>query len=156
MSKTKFSIAREDKEMTELIGKTDQKTLALWAIDCAERVLPFFEENYPEDNRPRRAIETLKKWIETGEFKMAVIRKASLDAHAAARDIGEDSPARSAARAAGQAVATAHVPRHAYGPAIYAQQAIHRAANGLEADVAAAQERNWQYQQLLDLIEIYG
>ncbi|OGB63001.1 hypothetical protein A2X44_03250 [candidate division CPR3 bacterium GWF2_35_18] len=40
---------------------------------------------------------------------MAVIRKASLDSHAAARDVGEDNPARSSARSAGQAVATAHV-----------------------------------------------
>lgn len=45
---------------------------------------------------------------------MADIRKASLNSHAAAREVGEDSPARSAARACGQAVATAHVLRHAY------------------------------------------
>ena len=82
---------------------------------------------------------------------MAVIRKASLDAHSAAREVGEDSPARSAARAAGQAVATAHVPRHAYGSAIYAQQAIHRATNPTAADAAVAKERDWQYQHLLHL-----
>ena len=151
MRKAKFSIAHKDEEMLELVSKTDQKTLALWAIDCAERVMPFFEENFPDDNRPRQALNTLQTWLETGVFKMAVIRKASLDAHAAAREVGEDSPARSAARAAGQAVATAHVPRHAYGPAIYAQQAIHRASNPAEADAAAAKERDWQYQQLLVL-----
>ena len=54
---------------------------------------------------------------------------------------------------AGQAVATAHVPRHAYGPAIYAQQAIYRATNPSEAAAAAAQERDWQYQHLLELGE---
>ncbi len=149
MAKPKFSIAHKDEEMLALVSKTDQKTLALWAIDCAERVMPFFEEKYPQDNRPRQALNTLQTWLDTGVFKMAVIRKASLDAHAAARDVGEDSPARSAARAAGQAVATAHVARHAYGPAIYAQQAIHRASTPAEADAAAAQERDWQYQQLL-------
>lgn len=156
MGKSKFSITRQDDALTELVSKTDQKTLALWAIDCAERVMPYFEEKYPEDNRPRHAIETLKKWIASGEFKMAVIRKASLDAHAAAREVGEDDPARSAARAAGQAVATAHVPRHAYGPAIYAQQAIHRATDGSEADVAVARERDWQYQHLLELKRTKG
>ena len=122
--KSKFSIAHEDEEMLELVRKSDHKTLALWAIECAERVMPYFEEKYPQDQRPRQAIETLRTWIDTGVFKMAVIRKASLDSHAAAREVGEDSPARAVARAAGQAVATAHVPRHAYGPAIYAQQAI--------------------------------
>jgi hypothetical protein len=145
MKKSKFSIARKDEELVELVSKTNHKILARWAIDCAERVMPYFEQTYPQDLRPRQAIETLKTWIDTGVFKMAVIRKASLDAHAAARDVGEDSPARSAARAAGQAVATAHVPRHAYGPAIYAQQAIFRATNSLEA---AERERNWQYQDL--------
>ena len=151
MEKPKFSITRKDEEMLELVSKTDHKTLAIWAIDCAERVMPYFEEKYPQDHRPRQAIEALKTWIDTGVFKMAVIRKASLDAHAAAREVGEEGPARSAARAAGQAVATAHVPRHAYGPAMYAQQAIHRATNPSDADAAIAKERDWQYQHLLNL-----
>jgi hypothetical protein len=151
MEKSKFSITHKDEEMLELVSKTDHKTLALWAIDCAERVMPYFEEKYPHDPRPRQAIETLKIWIDTGVFKMSVIRKASLDSHAAAHEVGEDSPARSAARAAGQAVATAHVPRHAYGPAIYAQQAIYRATNSMDA---VERERNWQYQHLLNLRDL--
>jgi hypothetical protein len=151
MKKNQFSLAHTDEPMIELIGKTDQKTLARWAIDCAERVMPYFEQKYPNDPRPRVAIDTLKSWIKTGIFKMSVIRKASLDAHAAAKDVGEDSPARSAAHAAGQAVATAHVPRHAYGPAIYAQQALFRASDLSVAKEAAKKERDWQYQRLLKL-----
>ena len=151
MKQQKFSIAHKDEEMLALVSKTDHKTLALWAIDCAERVLPYFEEKYPNDHRPRAALETLKTWIDTGVFSMNVIRKASLDSHAAAREVGEDSSARSAARACGQAIATAHVPRHAYGSAIYAQQAIHRATNS--ADAAVTEERDWQYQHLLELEE---
>src|SRR6266480_3641028 len=151
MKKAKFSITRKDEEMLELVSKTDHKTLALWAIDCAERVIPYFEEKHRQDHRPRQALETLKIWIDTGVFQMAVIRKASLDAHAAAREVGEESPARSAARAAGQAVATVHVPRHAYGAAMYAQQAIHRATNPSDADAAVAKERDWQYQNLIHL-----
>jgi soluble lytic murein transglycosylase-like protein len=85
---------------------------------------------------------------------MAVIRKASLDSHAAAREVGEDNPARSAARAAGQAVATAHVPRHAYGSAIYAQQAVFRAADSQESVVLAATERDWQFQHLIELKQV--
>lgn len=153
MPKARFSIAHQDNELLALVQATDQKTLAVWAIDCAERVLPFFEQQFPDDLRPQQAIETLQAWLATGVFKMAVIRKASLDAHAAAREVGADTPARSAARAAGQAVATAHVPRHAYGPAIYAQQAIFRAAKPAEAVTAAASERDWQYQRLLQLRE---
>jgi len=150
MKKSKFSLTQyKDERIVELVKKTDHKTLAVWAIDCAERVLPYFEEKYPEDHRPRQAIKTLQAWINTGVFKMAIIRKASLASHAAAREAGEDNAARSAARAAGQAVATAHVPRHSYGSAVYAQQAIYRAANPSEA----AKERDWQYQHLFELIE---
>ena len=153
MKKSEFPITLRDKEMVALVKKTDHKTLAVWAIDCAERVFPYFEEKYPEDYRPRNALKTLQDWIDTGVFKMAVIRKASLDSHAAAREVGEDSPARSAARACGQAVATAHVPRHAYGPAIYAQQAVYRASDPTDAENAAARERDWQYRHLLKLRE---
>ncbi|MGI8689518.1 MAG: putative immunity protein [Thermomicrobiales bacterium] len=148
MKRPKFSLTHYKGEFVERVGKTDHRTLAIWAIDCAERVLPYFEEKYPEDHRPRQAIETLQAWIQTGVFRMAGIRKASLDAHAAARDVGEDNPARSAAHAAGQAVATAHVPTHAIGAAIYALQAIHRATNSSDADAAVAKEQEWQYQHL--------
>lgn len=146
----KFSIARKDEKMLDLVGKSNHKILAVWAIDCAIRVLPFFKERYPDDQRPEEAIETLHKWIQTGEFHMSVIRKASLDSHAAAREVGEDSPARSTARACGQAVATAHVPKHAYGSAIYAQQAVFRNTNSIKA---TEKERDWQYHHLLELGE---
>ncbi|MDO8578821.1 MAG: hypothetical protein Q7R50_06540 [Dehalococcoidales bacterium] len=140
-----------DPRIMGLIGKIDHKTLAVWAIDCAERVLPWFEQQYPEDHRPRNAIKTLREWIATGKFRMAVIRKASLDSHAAARDVGEDNAARSAARAAGQAVATAHVADHAVGSAIYALQAVFRNAGPAEAEAAVAAEKEWQYRHLLEL-----
>ena len=139
--------------MLELMKKTDHKTLAVWAIDCVERVMPYFEEKYPKDHRPRNGIEALQTWINTGVFKMAEIRKASLGSHAAAREVGEDNAARSVARAAGQAVATAHVPSHSIGAANYALQAIHRAANPSDADAAVAKEHDWQYQHLLELGE---
>ncbi len=152
MKKPTFSLTTyKDPATVELVSKTDHKTVAVWAIDCVERVMPYFEEKYPQDHRPRHAIETLQTWIDSGVFKMAVIRKASLDAHAAARDVGEDNAARSAARAAGQAVATAHVPMHALGAANYALQAIYRATNPSDVDAAIAIERDWQLQRLLDL-----
>lgn len=151
MKRKTFSIARDDEALVQLVKQANHKALAVWAIDCAERVLPYFENRRPEDHRPRQALEALQAWIDTGIFTMAVIRKASLASHAAARDVGEDNAARSAARAAGQAVATAHVPSHSYGSAIYAQQAIHRASNPSDADAAAAKEREWQYNHLLDL-----
>jgi hypothetical protein len=130
-----------DKETLKLVKKTDKKILAKWAIDCASRVL-----HYNSDKRLRIALETLKTWIKTQKFSMKVIRKASLDSHAAAREV--EGPARSAARAAGQAVATAHVKTHSIGSAMYAQQAIYLATN---SEPAVAKERAWQYKRLVHL-----
>ena len=155
MRKSKFSITHTDEAILELVRRTDHKTLAVWAVDCVERVMPYFEEEYPEDHRPRNAIEACREWVRTGVFKMADIRKAALASHAAAREVGEDNAARSAARAAGQAVATAHVPTHSIGAANYALQAIHRATNSSDADAAIAKERDWQYQHLLELRKTY-
>src|SRR3989344_2332334 len=74
-------------------SKQDQKLFATWAADCAERVLPFFEKAYPNDKRPRKAIEACRTWVRTGIFKMADIRKASLNAHAAARKAKKNNSA---------------------------------------------------------------
>ena len=140
-----------DEKIAELVGKTEGRTLAVWACDCAERVLPYFEKAYPEDDRPRLAIEAGRAWVRTGVFRMADARKASLDAHAAARAVVEDKAARSAARAAGQAVATAHVPTHSIAAAIYAATAVRDATDSSDADIAPTREREWQYQRLLEL-----
>lgn len=79
---------------------------------------------------------------------MAVIRAASLGAHAAARDAKEDKAACFAARAAGQAVGTAHVTQHAYGSAYYSLKAIAE-AHPTNAEAAAAKEHRWQSQLLV-------
>jgi hypothetical protein len=66
-------------------SQQDQRSMAAWAADCSERVLPFFENAYPKDDRPRKAIEACRLWVDTGVFKMADIRGASLAAHAEVR-----------------------------------------------------------------------
>ncbi len=124
-------------------GKQDQISLATWAADCAERVLVLFEKSCPKDDRPQKAIEACRTWVSTGVFKMADIRGASLNAHAAAREAKENNAACFAARAAGQAVATAHVPQHAFGAAYYALKAI-AAVDPAHAESNVAKELDWQ------------
>ena len=140
-----------DKQIAELVGKTDHRTLAVWACDCAERVLPYFEKKHPEDDRPRMAIEAGRAWACTGVFKMADVRKAALAAHTAARQAGGDDEARSAARAAGQALATAHVSGHAIAAAVYAATAVRDGVEITDAVAAVTKERGWQYKHLLEL-----
>ena len=153
MEKPKLVRIDLDQPITELVGKTDHKTLAIWAADCAMRVLPYFEEKYPEDTRPRKAIEACREWARTGVFRMADVRKVALAAHAAAREAEaeENIAARSAARAAGQAAATPHVPRHSVGAAVYAATAVRDEVEATVADAAVSQERNWQYHHLIEL-----
>jgi hypothetical protein len=60
------------------------KLLQDFAIWCAEQVLPVFEDRYPNDDRPRRAIEAAKVAIEnpSEENKMAA-KAAAYTAYAA-------------------------------------------------------------------------
>jgi len=132
-----------------MVKSTDQRTLALWAAECAEHVLSYFEERYPDDPRPRAAIEASRAWAR-GEIRVGQARTAALCAHAAARE-AIDGAARQAARAAGHAAATAHVGRHALGPALYGARAAFCAAHYTEAEAASATEHAWQLKRLLEL-----
>ncbi len=102
----------------------NQKALALWAADCAEHVLPFFEKKYPRDKRPRDAVKAARAWAR-GEITVGHARAAAIAAHAAARDAARNRhpAACAAARAAGHAAATAHVAGHAAHAAAYAAKA---------------------------------
>jgi hypothetical protein len=127
MGKAKFVDAKISKSIAELLGKRDHRTLVLWATDCAEHVLPYFEEKYPKDNRPRKAIEAGRAWVR-GEIAMSEARTAAFAAHAAARGTNQ-AAACVAARAAGHAAAAAHVVGHAVHAATYAAKAATYAAD---------------------------
>lgn len=79
----------------------NDKNLRFFAFWCAEQVLPIYEEKYPDDNRPRSAIETARRYAEglATEGELAAARAA---ARAAASDA-----ASAAARAAAAAAAWA-------------------------------------------------
>jgi len=100
------------------------KLFGFKAAKEAGRVLKFFEKERPSDTRPREAIEAIKEWAEDKRtLGMKEVRKLSLNAHAAARDV-KSEVAKFAAHAAGQAVGTWHVPTHALGAFGYAGRAI--------------------------------
>ncbi len=124
-------------ERPKRYAELDHRALALWAADCAQRVLSCFERNYPDDGRPRKAIEAGRSWAR-GKLTMREARVAAFAAHAAARAANHPA-ARAAARAAGHAAATAHVVGHARPAAAYAVRA---------SGTAAAMERDWQARRL--------
>ena len=128
------------------LDERDHTLLTLWAADCAEHILPYFEQAYPNDDRPRNAIEAARAWVR-GEMRVGEVRAVAVAAHAAARNADEGA-ARAAARAAGQAGAVAHMPGHARHAAVYAVKAATYAAIPTVAEQAAAKERDWQYRHL--------
>lgn len=99
----------------------DHRLLVSWAADCAERVLPLFEAE-SDDRRPREAIEVARAWVK-GEVPTGAAQKAAYAAHAAARE-ARSPVAKSAARTAGQAVATAHFADHSLVASDYALKTI--------------------------------
>ena len=124
----------------------DHRSLALWAADCARRVLPHFEGEHPGDDRPRRAIEAGRAWAR-GEIRVGEARAAAIAAHAAAREVdGAAAPA--AARATGHAAATAHRAAHARHAAGYAVRAVAYDAASAAPEAAVAEERDRQYRRL--------
>ena len=123
----------------------DHRLLAVWAADCAEHVLPHFEQARPTDDRPRRAIDLGRAWAR-GEITWAAARTAAGYANAAARDLR--GAARHAAYAAGQAAAVGHVAAHELGAAAYAIRAVRAAAPDDEGEAAGRRECQWQRARL--------
>jgi len=70
--------------------KGHEKDLRLFACQCARLALPVFEEKYPEDDRPRKAIEAAEA------FALGQIDKAELAKAAAYAAYAADAAARAA------------------------------------------------------------
>lgn len=98
----------EDDDLT--LSEEDRRVLVGWTVACAERLLPLFVEERPDDTRPQEAIAAA--WAFTrGELGINAVREKAFACHAAARE-AEDPAAVAAARVCGQAVAVAHMAGH--------------------------------------------
>jgi len=128
------------------LNETDHRALALWAADCAERTIGYFDRKIPSDDRPRLAIEVSRAWAR-GEITVGKTRSASVAAHAAARGAKNDS-AKAAARSAGHAAATAHMFQHARHAANYAIKAISESGENAKNATKAGLELKWQFEHL--------
>ncbi|GAB4043850.1 putative immunity protein [Spirosoma litoris] len=127
----------------------DHHLLAIWAAQCAQHVLPYFDAVRPDDDRPRRALELTQAWVD-GEITMKQAHMAAFVANAAAKEVS--GAAKLAALSAGQAVAVAHVAAHELGAAAYAIRAVMAAAPDDKKELARAQECQWQRDQLPESI----
>ena len=129
------------------LSEEERRLLGFWVADCAERVLPLFEEKSALDTRPRKAIEGIRVYARGGK-RTAHLRSLALMALAAAREVGHPVAA-AAARAAGLAASFAYIHervtldqvKHALGPAAYAARARELAVD--DDPSAADEEIRW-------------
>jgi len=125
-----------------------------FACDCAERVLRLFEERFPRDSRPRKAIEAARSGDRAAAEAAARAAGAAEDAWAAwaAEAAAEAAEAAEAAWAAARAARAAE----AAARAARAAEAVARAAWAAWAAEAAAEaaeaEHEWQLKKLLQII----
>lgn len=128
----------------QTLDDTDRRLVSLWAADCAERVLPLFETQAPDDDRARDGIERARGYGQ-GDLAAAVMIKRRFEAGRAARSV--HSPAAvAAARAAGQASGVAHMGAHALGAAAYAAKAV--SLNATDPEAARRDEVRWQVEHM--------
>lgn len=123
------------------LTKDNHRRLMKWARACAEHVLVLAGKDI--DERLTDALEVARKW-EKGDVPTGVAMKASLGAHAVARQV-KDPVYKAVARSVGQAVATAHMADHSPGAAFYALKATGLAKKNIE------KERAWQTNKLSKL-----
>src|SRR5665647_3459829 len=109
-------------ELIKLIEIQNHRAIVMWALDCAKITLGRFEEKYPNELRPRTALELSELWAR-GKIKMPMAKKAILDAHAVAKEINDDEYG-ALCHAIGHAGATVHVETHALGLPFYELTAV--------------------------------
>lgn len=105
------------------------KNARLFAADCAERVLHVFESQYPDDDRPRKAIETARRY---------------------ARGVASEEELDTARTAAWSAARSGSAARSAALSAAWAAARSAAWAAGSAARTAAEAERDWQIEHLFN------
>lgn len=93
------------------LSEDDRRALVQWTVACAERLLPLFLAERPDDRRPREALDAAQAFMR-GAMSIEDVREKAFASHAAAREAADPS-ALAAARVCGQAAAVAHMAGHA-------------------------------------------
>ncbi len=149
--KNKILFSRDSQclqELIKLIEVQNHRTLVLWVLDCANTTLAKFEAKYPNEGRPRTALELCEAWAR-GRIKMPAAKRAILDAHAVAKEI-EDDEYGALAHAIGHAGAATHVETHGIGLVIYELTSIVLRHGKEEYQIPVDEKIDYYYQRLLN------
>lgn len=131
-------------EIELLAAKLDQVDLAKWAISVAKHVLPYLEKEFPNNENIILGFHINVLW-QHGKATVHEVRQAGFGVHKVARQCKSET-AKSAARAAGQAVGVGHMREHAMVATDYAIKAVGLDCNGDFDNII--QERRWQLDEL--------
>lgn len=74
--------------LISIIEEQKHRTVVAWAFDCLVPVVSLFEEKYKEERRLSTFMEVYKAWAR-GEVKIAVARRAILDAYKVAGGLSD-------------------------------------------------------------------
>jgi len=133
-------------DLRQLIEGTNRRALILWALELAEETAQELAEKYPEDCRPREAVEATASWAR-GEIKMPIAKQAILSCHAMTKELTDPADI-ARCHAVGQACSVVHTVGHALGYPMYELTAI-ALKNGLDHCRDAVQQRMAHYMQRL-------
>ncbi len=110
------------------------RAAALWAADYVEQALPVFESRYPDDTRPRAAVEAGRAYGQ-GEQRGKSLRALAMAAVKVGNDV--DGPSKYVATAASRVAAIAYThtdlktgeqgirqARHILDPVVYSALAL--------------------------------
>ena len=130
-----------------------QRKWVEWACDCAERVLPAFQSQYPDDARPAQAIVAARQWVDNPSDTTTRAAADATHAAYAAAHAAACATHYTAAHAAYAATHAAGFATHAAGfaagfAADYSAYAIYTA---VYATKAKPTERLWQAVRLTDI-----
>ena len=122
----------------------DRHAVLLFAADCAEHVLHIYEAKYPNDNRPRAAIDMLRRYM-AGNADGSELRAAADAAYVAAYFAAYAAYAAALAAAdAADAAAHSAADAAAHSAALAAADAAYAAAYFAAHAAADAAEKLWQ------------
>ncbi len=129
-------------DLLDLFRHQDHRVMALWAFDLAEESVQQLEEKYPDEKRPKEALEAARDWA-SGKIKMRTAQRKILDCHAFAKTIGSQEDI-AICHAVGQACAVVHTAGHAIGYPVYdLTSIIYRL--GIEKCTEAVEARKGEY-----------
>ena len=129
-------------DLAMLFRGQNHKTMVLWALDLAAESVARLEEKYPDETRPREALEAARAWA-AGKIKMRLAQRKILDCHAFAKEIDSKEDI-ALCHAVGQACAVVHTAGHAMGYPMYELSAIVYRL-GIEDCAEAVEQRRQEY-----------